>query len=252
MASQEPALEAETPLPYVEGHSGEDIVARIMASHVTPAPKDDAMDDLNATEEAAKLNHRIVSGYSELRSKFSEVTEVNWSVYQNTFERIDHIWKVYLRDQDMFMKNKRRGLYLEALCYWLTVMRKDVSLMMKFKTKPFAKQLRSIVNNSEVQKVCTFPSTRDILLMYGESWIGSLTEKEALRVHLLGLFKDRSAAKMLKDVEARDLAAGLLWSILLPISLCMDGIRVTQTQLKELTGSKPSTFGVLANRILNK
>ena len=245
MASNEPVLEETDHLPYVEGIEVGNIAARMQASHYVLASKDDARNEL-CSEEEKKVNQRILQGFTEFSERFSEVYESNIHTYnRSSIDIVYVIWKLFYRDQETFMKHRKRVNYFDALGYWAAVISKDAKLMSKYATKKFQKELNTIIKNKQVAALYKFPSKHEIIMIYGNAWIGQL--KTEAKAYINTLFEH---AIVDMSCEPRDLAAGILWKLLTPLSMFKDGVRITQKELGRITGSKPSTFVFISKKIV--
>lgn len=240
-ASNEAVLEDTEYLPYVPGIDSQDIAARQLAVHYGYTPKDDAKREF-LTEDETKVNDRLTSGFKEFKDHVQEKLSININDYNSSSLDFAYtVWKLFYRNQETFLKYKKRSLYLQALGYVMAVHAKDVTLMSKYLTKAFKTQIRLITRDTDVMKLFTFPSNQDILQMYADAWIPRITPNPAMQNHVKTLFE--RYMDMYSDVaEPRDFTAALIWKLVSPLSMMKGGFRITQQQLHKITNSKSPTF----------
>ena len=240
-ASNEAVLEDTEYLPYVAGIDSQDIAARQLAVHYGYTPKDDAKREF-LTEDETKVNERLTSGFKEFKDHVQEKLSININSYNSSSLDFAYtVWKMFYRNQETYLKYKKRSLYLQALGYVMAVHAKDVVLMSKYLTRVFKRQFQLITRDKDVMTLFTFPSNNDILQMYAEVWIPQITANPAMQRHIKTLF-ERYMDKYSDVAEPRDFTAALIWKLVSPLSMMKDGFRITQHQLYKITNSKGPTF----------
>ena len=240
-ASNEAVLEDTEYLPYVAGIDSQDTAARQMAVHYGYTPQDDAKREF-LTEDETKVNDRLTAGFKEFKDHVQEKLAININNYNSSSLDFAYtVWKLFYRNQENYLKYKKRSLYLQALGYMMAVQAKDVTLMSKYLTKSFKTQLRLITCDTDVQKLFTFPSNQEILQIYAEVWIPQITANLAMQNHVKTLF-ERYMDRYCDATEPRDYTAALIWKLVSPLSMMKGGFRITQHALHKITNSKGPTF----------
>ena len=133
------------------------------------------------------------------------------------------------------------------LGYLAALHAKDVNVMARYSTKKMRKELDHVTKNRHVLTILKYPSFVEIVMLYAKAWIPKCT---AQHKHLIELFEtELGRLDQCRGHEPRDVAAGLLWKLVQPMAMFIDGVRITQRALGNISGSKPSTFVALSLKL---